>query len=448
VASPGTFDPAIDTTEESTAPMERENSPNFSETGRGKPSFRITEDRQGGILVLTLAGRMDFHARQPFHQVIEHAKHSGVQQLILHLGGLSFVDSAGLGLLMVAHKSVTEAGIRLTLEVPEGSVMQILTLTNIGAIIPIVRIDPQPDPSITLETSLPSTRRPTPSLVFEVPDMQELLLPILEKLEKNAFDLPTLPEVASQVLALTVDPEATTDRLKTIIQQDPVLTTRVFKVANSAAFGTSRRIESLSQAIAWLGLNSVAGLGLALSVQSGVFNDRVYKREVRMMWAHAIATGFYAKSLAGLIGKNQDTAFLCGLLHSIGKLFVVHVVNHSRPSSAQPLPWSAMLTLMEQAYIEVGRQLADSWGLPPSVKEAINLHQHFSYHLATDPAKGAALTCLAKHLATYHVDSVALTKEMVLALPVTSDLRIPHDVMDAILDIKAVIQAQIDSLLI
>lgn len=204
----------------------------------------------------------------------------------------------------------------------------------------------------------------------------------------------------------------------------------------------------MPQAIAWLGLDSVAGIVLALSVQTGVFNDRGYEREVRELWAHAIATAFYAKFLAGKIGKNPDTAFLCGLLHSLGKLFVVHTVNQSLPSGAPPLSWSAMITLMEQSYIEVGRQMADQWNFPVPVKETINLHQHYSYHLATDPSKGAAFTCLARHLATYHLDSVAISDDMLRVLPVTTALQISPDAMTGILEIKPKIQSQIDALLI
>jgi HD-like signal output (HDOD) protein len=284
--------------------------------------------------------------------------------------------------------------------------------------------------------------------VFESSEMEELLLPILERLERKDFSVPTLPQVANQVLALTLDPDAHAGKLSALIQQDPILTSKIFKTANSAACGTSREIESLSQAVAWLGLNAVAGTAFALSVQCGVFNSRGYEREVKALWAHAIATGFYAKSLAGMIGKDQDSAFLCGLLHSIGKPFVVHTINQYQSAWSSQIPWSAIDTLMDQSYIEVGRQLADEWNFPQAVKEGINLHQHHSYHLATDPSNGAAITCLARNLATNHLDSVEMSTDTLRALPITAALNIPRDVLDGLLEIKMVIQTQIDSLLV
>jgi putative nucleotidyltransferase with HDIG domain len=267
-------------------------------------------------------------------------------------------------------------------------------------------------------------------------------------LESKDFTLPPLPKVASQLLLLTTDPDAQLSQLTSLIQQDPILTAKIFNTANSAGFGASRHIESVEQAVAWLGLNAVAGAAFALSFQSNVFNDRGYEHDVKALWAHAIATGLYAKALARIIEQNKETAFLCGLLHSIGKPFVIHTVNEYRGSSAPLLPWAVMAALMEQSYIEVGRQLANAWNFPDAIKEAINLHHVHSYHLATCPSKGALLTCLARHLATKHLDSVALSQEDLVALPVTSALKIPLHAIDDIVEMKDSIQNQIDSLVI
>lgn len=76
-----------------------------------------------------------------------------------------------------------------------------------------------------------------------------------------------------------------------------------------------------------------------------------------------------------------------------------------------------MLALLVHAYIEVGRPLSEAWNFPSPIKEAINLHQHHSYQLASNPIKGAAITCFARHLATWPVNSEEICKETVQALP-------------------------------
>ena len=69
------------------------------------------------------------------------------------------------------------------------------------------------------------------------------------------------------------------------------------------------------------------------------------------------------KAIAGQMGQDQDTAFLCGFLHVIGKPFVVHTVNQFKQSSAPSLPWTAMMTLLKESYIEVRRQMGEACAL-------------------------------------------------------------------------------------
>jgi putative nucleotidyltransferase with HDIG domain len=287
-----------------------------------------------------------------------------------------------------------------------------------------------------------------PSLSIDHEKSVEILLILLvEKLEKGEFELPPLPQVASQVLALTSDPHANASKLAVLIEQDPILAAKLFQTSNSMVQGSTRQIDSLQQAIAWLGLNTVAGTAFTLSVQSGVFKIQGYEREVKALWRHMLTTAFYAKSIAGLIGRSPDTAFLSGLLHEIGKPLVVHMVNQFQKDSTSPLPWAAIMTLMKESYVEVGRQLADAWGFPDSVKEAIKLHQDHAYHLANSLTKSAAITCLANHFASHCLDPETLSEQTLRALPVVQVLNVPDDVMDALLEIQNDIQVQVESML-
>jgi putative nucleotidyltransferase with HDIG domain len=284
-------------------------------------------------------------------------------------------------------------------------------------------------------------------MTLAIEQQEELLLFLVDKLGKNEFDLPPLPQVASQVLTLTSDPNTDANKLTRLIQQDPILTAKIFQTSNSAACGAQRRIESLPQAIAWLGLNMIAGTAFTLSVQSGVFDVRGYEQEVRDLWAHALATGFYAKAIAGLSGKNSDTAFLCGLLHAIGKPFIVHTVNHYRQPSDSPIPWTAMIDLMKESYVEVGRQLAEAWEFPDAVKEAISRHKEHSIHLATSPTKGAVITCLARYFATHLLDQESITPDTIHTLSSTKALTLTEENIDTLLEMKPIIRTQVQSML-
>ncbi len=278
--------------------------------------------------------------------------------------------------------------------------------------------------------------------------LDELLLAVLDKLHKQEFDLPLLPHVASRVLALTTDPDADASKLSSVIQQDPVLTAKIFQTSNSAACGASRKIDSLSQAVAWLGLNTVAGTAYALSVQSGVFDVQGYEQEVKDLWTHALASGFYGKAIAAHVGQNADTAFLCGLLHEIGKPFVVHTVNQYQQSSSQRIPWTVMQRLFKESSSEVGRQLALAWEFPDPVKEAINLYDDHAFHLGTCPTYAAPITNLANHLSTLFVDPQGSTEDSIRNLSVIPALNIPKQKLDDLLNLQDTIGAQVKTMLL
>ena len=277
--------------------------------------------------------------------------------------------------------------------------------------------------------------------------IEALMIVLMEKLARQELELPPLPQIANQVLALSADPKADVSRLASLIEQDPVLTAKIFQTSNSVVQGSTREIVSLKQAIAWLGLNTVAGTAFILSVQEGVFKVQGYECEVKALWRHMLTTAFYGKSIAGLIGCSPDAAFLSGLLHAIGKPLVVHMVNQNQQHSTSLLPWAGVMTLIQESYVEVGRQLAEAWGFPDSVKEAISLHQDHAYHLATSPTKSAAITCLAKHFASHCIDPEALSEETLRAQSVVHALKVQEDVMDALLQNYSIVQPQVEGML-
>lgn len=106
--------------------------------------MQIVDQIEAGRIVLKLTGPMDFPAHTSFYQAIEQAKRSQPLEIILDFSHVPIINSASLGLLMIAHKDLTESKIRMSLEVPEGAVSEVFSLTNMGQKIPISIRDSQP----------------------------------------------------------------------------------------------------------------------------------------------------------------------------------------------------------------------------------------------------------------------------------------------------------------
>jgi HD-like signal output (HDOD) protein len=286
------------------------------------------------------------------------------------------------------------------------------------------------------------------TILTQQEESQALRTRITTQLEQGTLDLPLLPVVATQVLQLAGDPNADATKLSALIQQDQALAGQILRIANSPAYASRSPIVSLQQAIAWLGMTMLAGLAFSVSVQSGIFTIKGYEKEIRGLWAHALATGLYGKEIARRIRHNVENAFLCGLLHTIGKPVLLHLLLTSRSNQELSPPWPILEPIIHEFHILAGTKLAEAWKLPDPVQEAIRLYPDDTYQQATSPTKGAMITCLADHLASYGLGSSSLEEEALRALPVIQDLNFYPDDMDALLELREGIQESVEAFLV
>lgn len=271
---------------------------------------------------------------------------------------------------------------------------------------------------------------------------------ITETLDQGNLDLPLLPVVGNQVLILVDDPNADASKLSSLIQQDQALAAQILRIANSPAYLPRSPIVSLQQAISWLGLNMLAGLAFSVSVQSGVFTTKGFEREVRNLWRHALASGLYGKEIARRLRHNVENAFLCGLLHTIGKPVLLHQLLNHYSDGAKALEWETLEPLLQEFHIAAGGQLAKAWKLPDPVQEAIRCYPDDTYDQATSPTKGAVITCLADHLASCICMQDGIEEEALRSLPVVQDLNFYPEDMTALLDLRETIEQTLETFLL
>ena len=104
----------------------------------------ISEQVDRHQTTLFLSGRFDFLYRKTFNLAIAKAQLTNPPKIVLNFSQVFYINSAGLGMLMVALKQLKADNICLVLEVPPGYVMDVLNLTHIGGVIPISPIPVQP----------------------------------------------------------------------------------------------------------------------------------------------------------------------------------------------------------------------------------------------------------------------------------------------------------------
>ncbi|MCH8313372.1 MAG: HDOD domain-containing protein, partial [Nitrospinae bacterium] len=133
--------------------------------------------------------------------------------------------------------------------------------------------------------------------------------------------LATLPEVFYKLNAAIEDPDCTFDDIGEIISVDPALTVRLLRIVNSAFYGFSTQVETVTHALTIIGTDQLNQLVLATSVMNqfkGIPGDLL---DMDSFWRHSITAGLAARSIAALSGEyNVERFFVAGLLHDVGRL--------------------------------------------------------------------------------------------------------------------------------
>lgn len=242
-------------------------------------------------------------------------------------------------------------------------------------------------------------------------------------IREGRLELPLLPNVATEVVASSVDERSDAVRLAGLIQQDQTLATHVLKVVNSPAFRGAQEIVALQQAIARLGMDRIREIALSASVRGTLFRDGPYQARADLAWRQALAAGLWAKEVARAARKNVEIAYLCGLLHDIGTPLVLHRLGEVAPDLDDP----HVEAVLERLSATAGGQLAMAWSLPEAVPAVI---RHLHEPDTADPAHGDTVAvvscsvCLARQTVAGALDVPALG-----ALPVFARLNLyPEDV--------------------
>jgi HD-like signal output (HDOD) protein len=133
-------------------------------------------------------------------------------------------------------------------------------------------------------------------------------------------ELPTIPRVVQQVAAALQDPDVDARKIGQVLSQDPVLTAKVLRLANSSFFGGQRSMASVDAAVAMIGTQALGRLVLAGGVTSSF--GTVPGVDLPTFWRDSLVTATAAQHLAGRLGAELEEAYVSGLLHGTGHLIL------------------------------------------------------------------------------------------------------------------------------
>lgn len=207
----------------------------------------------------------------------------------------------------------------------------------------------------------------------------------LRSLAASLKSLPSLPELYLEIADALQSPTVSTQRLADIACQDPAIAAKLLQLANSAFFGFSRKVFSVSEAIQLLGVGVLQSLALAVPIFSAFSRQKCPEFPIDPVWEHSLHTGLIARRICTehlgdpLLGEQ---AFCAGLLHDLGQIILAdgspaEYAAALKDSRTLQLPlFEAERKQFNASHAEVGAYLIAIWGLPiPLIEAVANHHQ-------------------------------------------------------------------------
>lgn len=277
---------------------------------------------------------------------------------------------------------------------------------------------------------------------IDMPEQVERAL--VERIDKDRIELPVLPQVAGRVMALANDPSADAARLSTLIHQDQALAAHILRIANSPAYMPRTPIVSIQHAVAMLGVNQLSEIAVTISLKSGTVKIPGYEADIQHLWRHALASGAYAKEIARVRRYNVESAYLCGLLHAVGKPVVLKTVVAIASELHIPLTTRILTAFLEGYHSRVGILIAAQWELPSQVAETIAFY--WVYEQAPSHKHEAMMTCLADRLATYTLVPDSFDDTTFREHSIFADLNLYPNDIDTLLALKEKVLNLLDTM--
>jgi HD-like signal output (HDOD) protein len=192
---------------------------------------------------------------------------------------------------------------------------------------------------------------------------------IEEHLASGETQLPAFDKTALKIQQETTKPAPDIDVIRELIREDQALTAQVLKMANTAFFRGLSKVETVRDAIVRLGIEQISNIVL-LVTQKPIFKsgNRHVREFMEKLWRHSVGTALASAWLAKKSGYTQiaTQAFIAGLLHDIGKLFLLTVMESIREKKVHQFnPTKEFVTeIMDSLHTEQGWLLIQNWNLP------------------------------------------------------------------------------------
>ena len=225
---------------------------------------------------------------------------------------------------------------------------------------------------------------------------------IRDKIIASVKNLPTLPTIYAALTDAINQKLASSQSIAEVLASDQVSVFKILKVANSPFFGFRGKIDTMNQAIMYLGFNEIKNIVFSLTVINFFSNKKLLEKfRPADFWAHSIAVGIIARKIGQAVGESKlDNYFISGILHDIGKLILLETVSEEYQKVLDTCEIEGVAICEAEKKVigidhaEAGRLIAEKWMLPKTLQNVISDH-----HTLLDLTSSANKLIPAVHIA-------------------------------------------------
>ena len=210
--------------------------------------------------------------------------------------------------------------------------------------------------------------------------VQQISFRILEDIARDlsgdAVCFPTFLDITFQVRTALKKPNLTIEQLGTLVSAEPLMSTKIIRLANSVAMNPSgRRVVDINSAIARVGMEAVRSVSFAVAMEQLLSSKKMAPFEAlsRRLWEHTIHVAALSRVLARRLTKNSpDEAMFAGLVHDIGVFYLLSRAASFPELIADPAELNQLLV---QWHAEIGHALLAAMELPEELLTAVQEHE-------------------------------------------------------------------------
>ncbi|HSF09683.1 MAG TPA: STAS domain-containing protein [Nitrospirales bacterium] len=98
--------------------------------------MQVAERMQDTTLVLMISGRVTAYSRKVFQGMVKSARFSGARHIIFNMEGVTFMDTIGLGGLVLAYLDLNDNHMAMSVVEPQQPVKTLLEDANFSELVP------------------------------------------------------------------------------------------------------------------------------------------------------------------------------------------------------------------------------------------------------------------------------------------------------------------------